>query len=82
MAIGLLIGTALFFMPKFIIGLTILFLLIRLVKGKRTGRAGFGADRLAFVDKVRAMDEEEYLAFKTNMGKGQCGRFSETRNSQ
>jgi hypothetical protein len=72
-AIGLLFGVALFIMPRFIIGLSVILLLIRLVKGSRRGNRPFGRHRLAFAENVRAMNDEEYSAFKSDRGNSDCG---------
>ena len=69
-AIGILLGAAVFFIPKFLLGLLIILVLVRLIVGRRMGggfRAGkFGGSRFAFADKVRSMSEEEYNQFKSN----------------
>jgi UPF0716 family protein affecting phage T7 exclusion len=64
-AIGILIGAAVFFIPGVLIGLFILFALVRLLAGRRMGYR-YGGSRFAFADKVRGMSEEEYNQFKTS----------------
>lgn len=77
---GALLGTGLFYAPFSLLRIALVFLVIgglfRLFRGRRSygpdghswrgrGPGGFGADRrLAFADKVRGMNDEEYARFK------------------
>ena len=75
--IGILVGAAAFFMPHLLLGIFILFLLIRLLHCGRRGHGfcshGSGHERLFYMaDKIRTMSEEEYAEFKTKMGGGCC----------
>lgn len=67
-AIGVLVGAALFFAPFFLIRFLLFFLLIGLIVrffvGGRFRRGwGYGFPP-AFADKIRNMTDEEYAAFK------------------
>ena len=77
---GVLLGAGLFYAPFFLLRIALFFLVIgglfRLFRGRRgygprgygwrgRGPGGFGADRrLAFAEKVRGMNDEEYTRFK------------------
>jgi hypothetical protein len=70
--IGVLFGTAAFFVPRLLLGLFILGLIIRLFHGCCGYHHGRKMDRLLFMaDMVRKMSDEDYEAFKTKMG-GRC----------
>ena len=77
--IGALFGTAAYFMPKLIIGMFLFFAITRLFMSKRCGKGKFGTHRLAFMDKVRSMTEEEYTNFKNSMSNGCCGHSCATK---
>ncbi len=75
---GILLGSAAFYMPFFlirgflfilIIG-AILRLFVRPRFGKRFSGRGF---QMVFADKIRTMSDEEYAGFKQGSG-GHCGR--------
>lgn len=77
---GVLLGAGLFYAPFFLLRIALVFLVIgglfRLFRGRRgygpsrhnwrgRGPGGFGAERrLAFADKVRGMNDDEYVRFK------------------
>ncbi|MDH4473876.1 MAG: hypothetical protein QE487_14820 [Fluviicola sp.] len=65
--IGTLMGAMIFFAPGFIIGLFITFLIFRLMIGRKMRGGKYGEYRLAFADKVRSMNDEEYEQFKSNV---------------
>jgi hypothetical protein len=69
---GMLFGAAVFFVPKFLLGLFIIFALIRFMAGRRMGQGRFMQHRIAFADKIRGMSDEEYTEFKTEMQTGKC----------
>ena len=77
--IGVLFGGAAYFMPKLIIGLFLFFVIARLIMGKKCRNGKFGTHRLAFMDKVRGMSEEEYTTFKNSMSNGCCGHSCVTK---
>lgn len=68
---GMLFGAAVFFMPKFLLGIFIIFALVRLIAGRKMGYR-FAQHRFAFADKIRGMSDEEYTTFKTDMQSGKC----------
>jgi hypothetical protein len=74
---GILIGTALFFMPFFFVRILLFFLIIaaifRFFIGRRFRgyRRGFDS---SFTDNIRNMSDEEYNRFKQNISQG-CGYY-------
>ncbi|MBN8786091.1 MAG: hypothetical protein J0I84_03320 [Terrimonas sp.] len=85
--VGVLIGTALFFIPFFVLRVIAFFLIAGLVfrlfagRRRRFGR-NFSEERFAFVDHIRNMSDEEYQAFKSNpRGAFGCGGFSRNQHS-
>ena len=78
-AIGVLFGSVAYLMPKFIIGMFLFFVIARLIMGKKCRNGKFGAHRLAFMDKVRGMSEEEYATFKNSMNNRCCGHTCATK---
>ncbi|MCC6371304.1 MAG: hypothetical protein IT236_09895 [Bacteroidia bacterium] len=69
---GALVGAALFFAPKFIIGLCIFFGIMRLFMfGRMRHHAMY---QYVMADKVRNMSDEEFARFKNNMfgAQGHC----------
>ncbi len=73
---GILIGALAFFAFKVVIALVVVGLLFKLFGGGRYGSGRFGDHRLAFADRIRAMDEDEYQSFKTRFA-GKCGPRNE-----
>ena len=69
---GILIGALAFFAFKVVIALVVVGLLFKLFGRGRYGSGRFGDHRLAFADRIRAMDEDEYQNFKTRFA-GKCG---------
>lgn len=73
---GLLIGTALFFIPFFVLRVAVFILIVglifRLFAGRRRWNRNFMDRRLAFIDRVRNMSDEEYNQFKQQSAYG-CG---------
>nr|MBK9650901.1 hypothetical protein [Bacteroidota bacterium] len=69
---GMLFGAAVFFVPKFLLGLFIIFALVRFIAGRRMGQGRYMQHRFAFADKIRGMNDEEYTTFKTEMQTGKC----------
>jgi hypothetical protein len=74
---GVIVGALAFFMPHFLLGIFVVFFLIRLFHcGCRRhygcGHGHYGHSRRMFymADMIRKMNEEEYAAFKENMGGG------------
>ena len=72
--VGIIIGALAFFMPKLLVGIFISSLIMRLFCRCGHGRCGgyHGGGRLAMLDKLRAMSDEEYAEFKNNHGRGCC----------
>lgn len=82
---GILIGAALFFMPFFVLRITVAFLiifgLIRLFSRGRFYRGGYGRPFYpAFTDRIRNMSDEEYQRFKESYGRSCYGRKANTEN--
>lgn len=74
MVFGLLLGSALFFIPFAVLAVLIFFGLGRLFfSGHRGGLTRFSQHRLAFIEKVRAMDNSEFNSWKAKMEAGKCG---------
>lgn len=80
---GLLLGAALFFIPFAVLAVLLFFGLGRLFfSNHRGGRGRFGEHRLAFVEKVRSMDDAEFNAWKAKMETGNCGSgFKKNENN-
>jgi len=76
---GIVIGTAFFFIPFFLLKVFLFFLIIgglfRLFMGRRFGPRFHPA----YADKIRNMSDEEYQQFKQRIPQG-CGRYH--RNEQ
>ena len=85
--IGILAGTTIFFMPKFLVSAIILLIVIKLLFGRgrrhmyhhRFGRHRFGDHRFAFADKIRSMNDDEYSEFKNQFGNRDCNNFGRNR---
>jgi UPF0716 family protein affecting phage T7 exclusion len=75
---GALVGALLFFVPGFILTILIVSLLFKLVFRRKMRSGKFQQHRLAFMDKVRNMSEEEYNQFKNNFSKGHCHAHCQT----
>lgn len=75
---GVILGTALFFLPFFVLKVLVIFLLFGLVFkffGRRKGYRGYrGPSGWAFADKIRGMNDDEYSAFKERMSHSRCGQ--------
>lgn len=76
---GVIVGALAFFLPHFLLGIFVVFFLIRLFHGgcRRHYGCGHGYNghprRMFYMaDMVRKMSEEEYAVFKENMGGGCC----------
>jgi hypothetical protein len=76
---GMFIGAFLFFMPRFIIGMFIFFGICRLFMGRRSGR--FMAHRVAFAERIRSMNPEEFEQFKNSVGTRHCGYAPKTETN-
>lgn len=88
---GLLLGTALFIVPFFLLRLLAFFLIIgalfRLFGGGRFRRGGWGRGRgfgymPAFTDRVRQMSDEEYAQFKQQYGRSHCGEYDSRKSTE
>lgn len=79
---GILLGAAVYFMPGFMIGLLILFALIRLIAGRRMGHGRFARHRIAFADRIRGMSDDEFATFKNEMQTGSCYRYAQKENNK
>ncbi len=68
-AIGVLLGILTFIAFKFVIALLIIFTVFRLAwGGKKWNREKWQNQRLAYIDSVRNMNEEEYSQFRNDFG--------------
>ncbi len=71
---GLIAGIALFLMPFFLLRIALFFLVVgtlfRIFVRRKFSGMGFGPN---FADKIRAMSDEEYAAFKEKF-QGHCSR--------
>jgi hypothetical protein len=77
---GVAFGALAFFVPHFLIGIMVFFLIVRLLHcGGRHGHCGHGYghhERLFYMaDKIRKMSDEEYAEFKEKMGGGFYGGY-------
>ncbi len=83
LTVGVVLGAALFFLPFFVLKVLVIFVLFGLVFrlfGRHRGHYG-GAYRMAFADKIREMDDEEYAAFKERGIYSRCGyRYQKVAN--
>lgn len=70
--IGLLFGVLLFVATKFILVLLIIAAIFKLSGKGRGRREEWRAHKLAYVDKIRNMGDEDYANFKSNFGKNHC----------
>ena len=71
---GAFIGATLFFLPKFLIVMFLVFSIFRMIVKKKMGHR-FGDYQMAFANKVRGMSEEEFKVFKTNRNTRNCSNF-------
>ena len=76
---GALLGTAIYFVPFFILKVAAFFILLALVAWLFKGRRHH-EQRLAFVDHLRNMSDEEYEEWKSR--KGHCGHYSRHTKSE
>jgi hypothetical protein len=71
---GIILGVMAFFVPKLLLGLLFLGFILRAFHccGRSYRCCGHRHERLFYMaDRIRKMNEEEYLEFKTKMG-GRC----------
>ena len=76
---GILIGGLLFVIPKIMLGIALLFFLVKLLFYKRISRKWKSGNRFAFADKMRSMSDEAYEEFKSNY-KGHCCKHQSAVN--
>ena len=85
---GILLGVILFFTgPLLLIIILLKFIFTPFGMGRMMMHHRFGGHyayypemRLASADKIRGMDEEEYLSFKERMGSSYCGNKDYMKN--
>ena len=75
---GMLLGAAVFFVPFFLLKVIGFFFIAMMFMWLFKGRGHYGR-RMAFVDNVRNMSDEEYSHWKSQ--KGRCGHYSERNKS-
>jgi hypothetical protein len=79
-AVGILLGTAAFFMPKVLLAIVVFFVIFELLFRWRLGYECCCSQITAYghscemADKIRSMSDEEYDAFKLKMGKD-CSEY-------
>jgi hypothetical protein len=77
-AIGILLGTAAFFMPMVLLAIVVFFVIFELLFRWRLGYECCCSQITAYghscemADKIRSMSQEEYETFKLKMGKECC----------
>ncbi|MDJ1503172.1 hypothetical protein [Xanthocytophaga agilis] len=75
---GALFGTALFFMPFFLLRIVLFIVIIgalfRLFARRRFGPSGHRRSFTHFTDRIRSMSDEEYTAFKQR-SQDRCGFY-------
>lgn len=81
---GLLIGTALFFIPFFVLRVAVFILIVGLIFRLFAGRRrhwnrNFMDRRMAFTDRIRNMSDEEYNQFKQS-AQG-CGYYHQPNSA-
>jgi len=78
--VGLLLGTALYYLPFFFIGKVIFFLLVMtLIFGWFRRRRYYGPYGWNYADKIRSMSDDEYSEFKEKFGRG-CDYRNQTEH--
>jgi len=80
-AIGLLVGLLFFVAFRFFIVLAILALIFKLSGRGRWKRQHWHNRKLAFVERVRNMESDEYENFKTNFGRNHCYHYTEPKEA-
>jgi hypothetical protein len=71
---GMLIGTALFFLPPFLLLLFIPLMLFHIFMFRKMKGGNYHNYKLAFADKVRSMSDEDYEQFKSQGPEHCCGK--------
>lgn len=83
---GILLGAALFFIPFFVLRVTVFLLITGIMFSLFAGRRRFGRrfaeGRTAFADHIRNMSEEEYNRFKADLSSGCRGRSSSSSSTE
>lgn len=71
---GVMFGAAAFFVPFFLVKVIFFFMIISFIFRMFwwTGRGHHMNYHMAYADKLRNMSEEEYAAFKSKTGRGNC----------
>lgn len=71
---GAILGTALFYLPFFVLKVLVIILLIGVIsKFFRRHRGYRGPYGWAYADKIRSMSDDEYSEFKERLSHGKCG---------
>ena len=70
--IGLLVGLLFFVATRLILVLLIIGAIYKLSGKGRWRREQWRAHKLAYADKIRSMNDDDYENFKSNMGKHYC----------
>lgn len=79
---GILLGAALFFIPFFVLRVTVFLLITGIMFSLFAGRRRFAERRTAFADHIRNMSEEEYNRFKADLSSGCRGRSSSSSSTE
>lgn len=69
---GLLVGVLFFVAFRLVLVLLLVGAIFKLAGGGRWKKQQWRQQKLAYVDNVRNMDENEYEQFKSNFGQGHC----------
>ena len=77
---GIALGATLFFLPAFIFGMLLLGLFFKLFFRRRM-HGQFRTHRLAFAEKIRSMNENEFTQFKTNFTSGNFNHCRHQKNN-
>lgn len=82
--IGIVIGTALYFVPIFVLKTVFILALVTLVARMLFNPRRHFERKLAFIDKIRGMSEEEYIAMKERRSTGgwYCMDHKSTQQTQ
>ncbi len=70
--IGLLVGLLFFVATRFILILLILGAIYKLSGRGKWKREQWRSHKLAYADKIRSMNDDDYENFKSNFGKHHC----------
>ncbi|MFT5821677.1 MAG: hypothetical protein ACI8ZM_002931 [Crocinitomix sp.] len=76
---GLLVGVLFFVAFRLVLVLLIVGAIFKLAGGGKWKREQWRERKLAYVDNVRNMDENQYEQFKSDFGQGHCHNYNSKR---